>query len=50
MGERKQASNPTTGPSHIRIPASYQAGIILVMRSDSPAADELLQSEQLPLL
>lgn len=49
MGERNQSA-VTTGASHVRIPASYQAGITLVIRSDSEAADELSLSEQLPLL
>ncbi|XP_063990861.1 uncharacterized protein LOC135169628 [Diachasmimorpha longicaudata] len=46
----RRPSGRVTGPTHIRIPASYTAGITLVMRSESPAADELLNAEQLPLL
>ena len=49
MGERNQSA-VTTGASHIRIPASYEAGITLILRSDSEAADELSLAEQLPLL
>lgn len=46
MSQRQQS----TGTTHIRIPASYQAGITLVMCADSAAATELLHAEQLPLL
>lgn len=47
---QKRQLNLTTGVTHIRIPASYQAGITLVMCADSAAASELLHTEQLPLL
>ncbi|XP_066587808.1 uncharacterized protein [Prorops nasuta] len=47
---RQQSTNTSIGSTHIRIPASYKTGIILVLRADSPAALELLHSEQLPLL
>ncbi|XP_043281389.1 uncharacterized protein [Venturia canescens] len=50
MSERKRPANSTIGASHLRIPASFQAGITLVMRTDAPAAEELLHTEQLPLL
>jgi len=50
MSRRQQPNNTTTGMTHIRIPASYQAGITLVMCADSAAATELLHAEQLPLL
>lgn len=50
MSQRKQPNSTTTGATHIRIPASYQAGITLVMCADSAAATELLHAEQLPLL
>ncbi|EFN81319.1 uncharacterized protein LOC105186072 [Harpegnathos saltator] len=50
MSERQQPNSTTTGTTHIRIPASYQAGITLVMCADSAAATELLHAEQLPLL
>ncbi|XP_048515071.1 uncharacterized protein LOC105689586 isoform X2 [Athalia rosae] len=50
MGQRRQSSGITTSVTHIRIPASYRAGITFVMRSDAPAAAELLRTEQLPLL
>ncbi|CAK9805745.1 hypothetical protein ANTQUA_LOCUS4547 [Anthophora quadrimaculata] len=50
MTQRRQLNNVTTGATHIRIPASYQAGITLVMCADSAAASELLHAEQLPLL
>ncbi|XP_015120916.1 uncharacterized protein LOC107043786 [Diachasma alloeum] len=50
MDPRRPPGSRTTGPTHIRIPASYSAGITLVMRSEAPAADELLNAEQLPLL
>ncbi|XP_076178252.1 uncharacterized protein LOC143152243 [Ptiloglossa arizonensis] len=50
MTQRRQLSNASTGTTHIRIPASYQAGITLVMCADSAAASELLHAEQLPLL
>ncbi|KAL6266342.1 hypothetical protein P5V15_003197 [Pogonomyrmex californicus] len=43
-------NRPPTTATHIRIPASYQAGITLVMCADSAAATELLHAEQLPLL
>lgn len=45
MGERN-----CTSASHVRIPASYQAGITLVVHSDSEVAKELANAEQLPLL
>ncbi|XP_071862287.1 uncharacterized protein [Bombus fervidus] len=48
--QRRQLKNQTTSVTHIRIPASYQAGITLVMCADSAAASELLHTEQLPLL
>ncbi|XP_011869136.1 PREDICTED: uncharacterized protein LOC105562705 isoform X2 [Vollenhovia emeryi] len=47
---QRQPNGTTTGATHIRIPASYQAGITLVMCADSAAATELLHAEQLPLL
>ncbi|XP_076659142.1 uncharacterized protein LOC143362663 [Halictus rubicundus] len=50
MTQTRQLSNANTGTTHIRIPASYQAGITLVMCADSAAASELLHAEQLPLL
>lgn len=50
MNQRQQPNVTTTGTTHIRIPASYQAGITLVMCADSAAATELLHAEQLPLL
>ncbi|XP_014478651.1 PREDICTED: uncharacterized protein LOC106746509 isoform X2 [Dinoponera quadriceps] len=50
MSQRQQPNSTTTGATHIRIPASYQAGITLVMCADSAAATELLHAEQLPLL
>lgn len=50
MSQRQQPNSTTTGTTHIRIPASYQAGITLVMCADSAAAAELLHAEQLPLL
>ncbi|KMQ95589.1 pyroglutamyl-peptidase 1 [Lasius niger] len=50
MSRRQQPNNTSTGMTHIRIPASYQAGITLVMCADSAAATELLHAEQLPLL
>lgn len=50
MTQKRQLNNLTTGVTHIRIPASYQAGITLVMCADSAAASELLHTEQLPLL
>lgn len=50
MTQRRQLNNLSTGVTHIRIPASYQAGITLVMCADSSAASELLHTEQLPLL
>ena len=50
MSQRRQANSVTNGATHIRIPASYQAGITLVMCADSAAASELLNAEQLPLL
>lgn len=50
MSQRQQPNNTTTATTHIRIPASYQAGITLVMCADSAAAAELLHAEQLPLL
>ncbi|XP_046618743.1 uncharacterized protein LOC124304479 isoform X1 [Neodiprion virginianus] len=50
MGQRRQSSGITTSITHIRIPASYRAGITLVMRSDAAGAAELLQTEQLPVL
>ncbi|XP_034936158.1 uncharacterized protein [Chelonus insularis] len=46
----RQPVKGSVNATHIRIPASYQAGITLVMRSDVPAAEELLNAEQLPLL
>ncbi|XP_043256611.1 uncharacterized protein LOC122399752 [Colletes gigas] len=49
MTEGRQLS-ANAGRTHIRIPASYQAGITLVMCADSAAASELLHAEQLPLL
>lgn len=48
--QREQPNITTIGTTHIRIPASYQAGITLVMCADSAAATELLHAEQLPLL
>lgn len=48
--QRQQSNSTATGTTHIRIPASYQAGITLVMCADSAAATELLHAEQLPLL
>ncbi|XP_024883019.1 uncharacterized protein LOC112461844 isoform X2 [Temnothorax curvispinosus] len=50
MSQRQQPNSTTIGATHIRIPASYQAGITLVMCADSAAATELLHAEQLPLL
>lgn len=50
MAQKRAPNTGTVNATHIRIPASYQAGITLVMRSDAAAADELLQAEQLPLL
>ncbi|KAK2583152.1 hypothetical protein KPH14_009176 [Odynerus spinipes] len=50
MNQRQQPNITTIGTTHIRIPASYQAGITLVMCADSAAATELLHAEQLPLL
>ncbi|XP_017889057.1 uncharacterized protein LOC108630335 isoform X1 [Ceratina calcarata] len=50
MTKRRQLNNLTTGATHIRIPASYQAGITLVMCANSAAASELLHAEQLPIL
>ncbi|XP_035739752.1 uncharacterized protein LOC118449378 [Vespa mandarinia] len=50
MNQRQQPNVTTIGTTHIRIPASYQAGITLVMCADSAAATELLHAEQLPLL
>ncbi|XP_015435353.1 PREDICTED: uncharacterized protein LOC107190952 isoform X2 [Dufourea novaeangliae] len=50
MTQKGQLNNASTGTTHIRIPASYQAGITLVMCADSAAASELLHAEQLPLL
>ncbi|XP_011693158.1 PREDICTED: uncharacterized protein LOC105453132 isoform X1 [Wasmannia auropunctata] len=50
MSQRQQPNGTTSGATHIRIPASYQAGITLVMCADSAAATELLHAEQLPLL
>lgn len=50
MGERRQSSGITTSVTHVRIPASYRAGITLVMRSDAAGTSELLRTEQLPLL
>ncbi|XP_057318012.1 uncharacterized protein LOC130663009 [Microplitis mediator] len=49
-GQRPQPTTGTFSATHIRIPASYQSGITLVMRSDAAAADELLHAEELPLL
>lgn len=48
--QRRLPESRVTGPSHIRIPASYKSGITLVMKSDSSAVDELLQTDELPLL
>lgn len=48
--QKHQLKNRTTSVTHIRIPASYQAGITLVMCANSAAASELLHTEQLPLL
>lgn len=50
LGQRPQPTTGTFSATHIRIPASYQSGITLVMRSDAAAAEELLQAEELPLL
>ncbi|XP_015179104.1 PREDICTED: uncharacterized protein LOC107067792 isoform X2 [Polistes dominula] len=50
MNQRQQPNVTTIGTTHIRIPASYQAGITLVMCADSADATELLHAEQLPLL
>lgn len=50
MSQRQQPNTANTITTHIRIPASYQAGITLVMCADSAAATELLHAEQLPLL
>ncbi|XP_011348188.1 uncharacterized protein LOC105285590 isoform X2 [Ooceraea biroi] len=50
MSQRQQPNGTTAGATHVRIPASYQAGITLVMCADSAAATELLHAEQLPLL
>ncbi|KAG7201920.1 hypothetical protein KM043_004630 [Ampulex compressa] len=50
MSQKQQGNTTSTGTTHIRIPASYQAGITLVMCTDSAAAPELLHAEQLPLL
>ncbi|XP_046746231.1 uncharacterized protein LOC124411243 isoform X2 [Diprion similis] len=50
MGQRRQSSGITTSITHVRIPASYRAGITLVMRSDATEAAELLRTEQLPVL
>lgn len=50
MTQRRQLNNATTGTTHVRIPASYRAGITLVMCANSAAASELLLAEQLPLL
>ncbi|CAL7946542.1 unnamed protein product [Xylocopa violacea] len=49
MSQRRQL-NLTAGVTHIRIPASYRAGITLVMCANSAAASELLHAEQLPIL
>lgn len=49
-GQRPQPTTGTFSTTHIRIPASYQSGITLVMPSDAAAADELLHAEELPLL
>ncbi|XP_076668640.1 uncharacterized protein LOC143369086 [Andrena cerasifolii] len=46
----QQLNNAMASITHIRIPASYEAGITLVMCADSAAASELLHAEQLPLL
>ncbi|XP_015603697.1 uncharacterized protein LOC107271793 [Cephus cinctus] len=50
MGQRQQGQIVCNGTSHIRIPASYRAGITLVMSADTAAADELLHADELPLL
>lgn len=50
MDQRRPPGSRAAGTTHIRIPASYTAGITLVMRSEAAAADELLNAEQLPLL
>uniref|UniRef100_A0A0C9R8N7 GyrB_0 protein n=1 Tax=Fopius arisanus TaxID=64838 RepID=A0A0C9R8N7_9HYME len=50
MDQKRPPRFRTADPTHIRIPASYSAGITLVMRSEAPAAEELLNAEQLPLL
>jgi len=50
MNQKQQPNGMSTGTTHISIPASYQAGITLVMCADSAAATELLHAEQLPLL
>lgn len=50
MTQRHQLNNASASATHIRVPASYPAGITLVMCADSAAASELLHAEQLPLL
>ncbi|XP_012277600.1 uncharacterized protein LOC105698161 isoform X2 [Orussus abietinus] len=50
MWMRQQPAVSMSYTTHIRIPASYEAGITLVMSSEAPAATELMLAEQLPLL
>lgn len=54
MGKRhttgETGSPPTNLANYVRIPASYAAGITLVMNADSEAAMELMNTEQLSML
>lgn len=50
MAEKRPTGAGIVSATHIRIPAAYQSGITLVMRTDAAAIDELINAQQLPLL
>lgn len=47
-GEIMQCGRHLT--THISIPASYQSGVTIFLRSDNPCRAELFETAQLPLL